>query len=192
MGHIIGKGRRASETYPEAARAGASGAVVRLGFANSIERVTYSATGEFIRVDRAAGVPLTVPLTGFKPGNIILIEYSFGGRDAISSGPVGFAYDVRATVDVNGGGQKRIVSGLIGEEIFFGDPFQGRLNESSTGWTTFYKPPALDVTSTPIIGLVVSVTGGDGMDSLAGSALLCVTEVDSAFVTQDPDTTLEP
>jgi hypothetical protein len=69
-----------------------------MGFGNSIEEATYSES-DFVPVMRANDENLTVPLTGFTPGNIILIAYSMAGHDAISSGPLGLGFFVKAAVD---------------------------------------------------------------------------------------------
>jgi hypothetical protein len=59
-------------------------------------------------------------------------------------------------------------------------------------WNTFYKPPALSVTQTPVIGLLISSVGQDPVRIVAGGALIWVAEIDPAFVTQNPDTSLGP
>lgn len=190
MSHIIGKGRRASETYPGAPRpasAGAGSPIVRMGFGNSITDITYS-DNDFLTVLRDPDTYLTVPLTGFTPGNIILIGYSVLAADGIGSGPGGIGMFVRATVNL-GSGRQPIVPHTIGFQplpptafLFFG-----------LGWKTFYKPPADTVLADPIIGLEIDPHQGvDPVSVTAGAALLWAAEVDEAFVTQDPETTLEP
>lgn len=192
MPHIIGRARRASETYPEPPRRGGGGGpFVRMGFGNSIEEATYNES-DFVPVMRANDENLTVPLTGFTPGNIILIAYSMAGHDAISSGPLGLGFFVKATVDLDGGGQKAIVPSNIGFRAVPSDASDTKVEDYGFGWNTFYKPPALSVTQTPVIGLLISSVGRDPVQIVAGGALIWVAEIDPAFVTQNPDTSLEP
>lgn len=162
-------------------------ALVRSGFANSTQRKTYN-SALFTPVLDTGVTELTVPLTGFTLGNVILIAYSISPNDAISSGPSGISYDVKATIDITGGGQKRIVSGDIGIQMTTTLP--AVLLNNSTGWITFYKPAALG--QDPVIGLDIRSLGIDAIEVDIGSALIWAAEIDAAYVTQFPSTTLEP
>jgi hypothetical protein len=83
MGHIVGRGRYARETYPEAPRGG-GGAFPRVGYDQPIEKsVQLPPSGPTVTLPRdAAGTPLQVQIPGVTPGNYLEVDYNVTGENA--------------------------------------------------------------------------------------------------------------
>ena len=182
-----GTGRKGRETYPEPPRtssSGGGGAIVRLGFDNSTDGFRYDVGGGFTPVFRVGSTPLSVPLTGFKPGNLILIQFSASAVDGISSGPAGAAANFVPTIDL-GAGPRRLHLPETGTLTTAG------LMPAIT-WIAGVIPVTDEVSADPIVGLLINSRGPDVAAIVAYGVSLIAYEMDPAFVTQVPTYFLDP
>lgn len=165
---------------------GGGGAVVRMGFDNSTEAVVYvGGSSVFVVLQKnLAGDPLQVPLTGYKPGNVVVVVFSVVGEDAVSSGPTSVAMTIRPTVDLGAGARV-----LDSPSITVSQP--GGVLPPLT-WQTFVVPVPAEVLADPVVGLQINSFGGDNVRIREFAALLTAYEVDAASVTQLPTTILDP
>lgn len=189
MALVVGFGRKARETYPEAPRgAGGSGAVVRMGFDNSEDGVNYTSVGGTVPILRlVSGAPLQVVMSGYTKGNLLLIQFSVSGEDGIASGPSGSIMVITPTVNIGGG--PRTVHGSAPTTA---GGFAGGLTMPPNSWTCFVVPVPSEVTADPIIGLLGSFAGSDATFVFPYSALLCVSEINAASIVQLPTMFLDP
>ncbi len=182
-------GRKGGETYPESPRAsssGGGGAIVRLGFDNSTDGFRYDVIGDFAPVLRTGTTPLGVPLTGFKRGNLILIEFSVTVQDGVASGPSGASADFVPTVDLGAGPRKVHLPEVGSLTLVTGG------NLPATAWILGVIPESDEVTADPVVGLLINSRGPDTSSIVAYGASLIAYEMDSTFVTQVPTYFLDP
>lgn len=181
MGHIIGRGHTARETYPEARLALGGGAILRMGFDNSVEDLTYvSATPTPML--RAAGTPLAIPLTGFTPGNLILIQFSVTAQDSVGSGPVSSSMLLLPTVDLGAGPRTLHVQSPEGVFVV----------PMTLTFIAFVRPVPGEVAADPVIALLGVFAGIDPTRIKDYGALLIAAEIAASTITQMPTTFLDP
>lgn len=181
MGFIIGRGLRARETYPDP-RASGAGALVRAGFDNSVEDITYPISGTPTPILRNANTPLGIPLTGFRPGNLILIQFSVTGEDAIGSGPINAAMQLTPSVDLGAG--PRLLNVQAPQASF--------VAATTITFVAFVRPVPAEVLTDPVIGLVGAFVAPDTTRIRDFGALLMAEEIAEGSITQMPTTLLLP
>jgi hypothetical protein len=180
MAHIIGRGRQARETYPEPKASGA-GALVRAGFDNSTEDVIYP-LNTTTPILRDANTALQIPLTGFRPGNLILIQFSVTGEDAVGSGPISATMLLTPSVDLGAGAR---FLDLQSPQAFFTVP-------TTITFVAFVRPVPVEVLADPVIGLSGSFFAPDATRIKSRGALLVAEEIAESSITQMPTILLLP
>jgi len=181
MTYIIGRGRTARETYPEPRTSG-GGALVRAGFDNSTEDITYSISATPTPVLRDANTSLAIPLTGFAPGNLILIQFSVTGEDAVGSGPINATMILTPSVDLGAGPR------LLNVQA----PQAFPVLATTLTFVAFVRPVPAEVLADPVVGLFGAFSGPDATRIRAYGALLMAEEIAEASITQMPTTFLLP
>jgi hypothetical protein len=179
MSYIIGKGRQARETYPEARTLASGGTLVRAGFDNSVDTFVYP-FAPATPILRLGTDPLQVVLTGFKPGNVILVAFSIILEDAEGE-PGGYQVDLIPAVDV-GAGIQQITVNSIRPNL--------NTNDIPTTWIGAVLPPG--VTADPIIQVWIRSGGSDQVQILPFGAWLTAIEFDVSGVTTLPSAVLAP
>jgi hypothetical protein len=158
-----------------------------MGFDNSIANVSYpnGYDGPILRAP--SGDPLSVTLTGFTPGNLILAQLAISGTDGIASGPTGSAILVSPRVNLGAGNRTMHQSGSA-----LGIAGIGLSGMQALAWTSFVVPVAVEVTAAPVISFNVFLTFNDPMDLFGYAVLMYAAEIDIATVVQLPSTFLDP
>lgn len=181
MTYIIGKGNRARETYPEPRTSG-GGALVRAGFDNSTEDITYPISGTPTPILRTALASLGIPLTSFRPGNLILIQFSVTGEDAIGSGPINAAMQLTPSVDLGAG--PRLLNVQAPQASF--------VAATTITFIAFVRPVPAEVLADPVVGLFSAFVAPDATRIRDYGALLMAEEIAESSITQMPTTFLLP
>lgn len=188
---IAGIRGKSPEAYPRAvAAAAAAGLFVRIGFDNSTAGVSYNIASEPV-VKEPEGATLSVPLTGFTPGNLILGGIIISAQNNVASAPTGAIAQLTPQVDVGAGprivtpvGQPRLVAGFNVSE------------QEAPAFAHMFavKPVAVEVTAAPVITYLIDSTGPDTIFLYEG-VFLWAAELNATtgdLITQLPTTILTP
>lgn len=177
--------QRVPPSGPFATPAAIAQLLVRIGFDNSTEPVFYNVgeSGPLLRT--VGGEPLSVTLTGFRPGNLILTGLSLSGVDAIASGPLGTEIRINPRVDLGAGPR------LIFQN---GSPFTGGIQLPALTWIAPVVPVPAEVQAAPIVSWLSFCSGNDGAALWGYGVLGWAAELDTStgLITQLPTTVLAP
>lgn len=190
--------QRKGPSGPKAPPLVGGGTIIRIGFDNSIDRGNYANDGgvsdQPILRDNAQAIPLQVPLTGYKPGNVILIQWTVVLVDPIASGPAGINMNLVPTLTIDGVTPRKVHLGIValfaGFQTFAGYS-GGPMGPPNTGSVAIVPVPA-EVTATPVVKLIGNFFGADSPSIPAYQALLWAAEIDAGSVTQLPTMYLDP
>lgn len=182
MGHIIGRGHTARETYPEARLALGGGAILRMGFDNTVPTAApvFYIPAPTTPILRDGIAPLEVALTGFTPGNVILVAFSIILEDGAGE-PFGYGANLIPVVDVGAGPLQITVNNIL--STFNQQDFP-------TTWLGAVIPTG--VTADPRVQVWIKSLGVDQILIQPFGAWLVACEVGIAGVTTLPSAVLAP
>jgi hypothetical protein len=153
-----------------------------MGIANSTEDVVYFSGGPLQPVQKTGSERLTVTLTGFKPGNAILVFYTLAPQDS-GTGASGINFVIHPVIDLGGGGGFQMLSQT--DIVIATGP-----NPSFATQVTAVVPVTGDVATDPVVGLDIQSSGPDPIDVPAQNVMLVACELDASALTSLPTTTL--
>lgn len=180
MTYIIGRGRTARETYPEAVRA-AGGTILKIGFDNSVPTEAGPALyppGPATPILRDGVAPLQVTLTGFTPGNVVLVAMSIILEDGAGE-PFGYGANLIPVVDVGAGPLQIVVNNVL-----------STFSEQDFPMTWMGAVLPTGVTADPLVQVWIRSLGVDQVLIQPFGAWLVACEVDVRSVTTLPSAVL--